>query len=99
MAGQKIEDLDPAKLPYLNQGWHDVGEACFMAEDRDLNSRFLAAHPSMFAFAYSEQNCELLDRCLDYTDHRFSQHVASHHWHLDRIATRPARRPANVLQR
>jgi len=49
--GQKLEDLHPAKSPYLNQHWHDVGEARFMAEERDLNSRFLAAHPGLFAFA------------------------------------------------
>jgi hypothetical protein len=49
--GQKLEDLHPAKSPYLNQNWHDVGEAGFMAEERDLNSRFLAANLNLFAFA------------------------------------------------
>jgi len=49
--GQKIEELHPSKSPSLNQRWHDIGEARFMAEERDLSSRFLAAHPGMFAFA------------------------------------------------
>jgi 4-amino-4-deoxy-L-arabinose transferase-like glycosyltransferase len=49
--GQKIEDLHPSNTPALNQHWKDVGEARFMAEDRDANSRFLAAHPGRFAFA------------------------------------------------
>ncbi|MGO9305294.1 MAG: ArnT family glycosyltransferase [Candidatus Korobacteraceae bacterium] len=50
-SGQKVGDLHPAKSTYLNQRWHDVGESRFMAEERDLNSRFLAAHPGLFAFA------------------------------------------------
>src|ERR1035441_2402258 len=49
--GQKLEDLHPAKSPYLNQHWHDVGEMRFMAEERALNSRFLATEPGLFAFA------------------------------------------------
>jgi hypothetical protein len=49
--GQKIEGLHPSNTPYVNQHWHDVGEARFMAEERELNSRFLAAHPGMFALA------------------------------------------------
>jgi 4-amino-4-deoxy-L-arabinose transferase-like glycosyltransferase len=49
--GQKLEDMHPAKSPYLNQRWHDIGEVRFMGEERDLNSRFLAADPNLFAFA------------------------------------------------
>jgi len=49
--GQKLEDLHPAMAPYLNRHWHDVGEVRFMQEERDLNSRFLATHPGLFAFS------------------------------------------------
>lgn len=49
--GEKIEALHPSNTPALNQHWQDVGEVRFMAEDRDANSRFLAAHPGRFALA------------------------------------------------
>lgn len=49
--GQKVESLHPSNTPSLNQHWQEVGESRFMAEDRDSNSRFLAAHFSRFAFA------------------------------------------------
>ena len=49
--GQKIEDLHPSNSPKVNRHWQDVGESRFMAEERDLNSKFLAAHPGRFALA------------------------------------------------
>jgi 4-amino-4-deoxy-L-arabinose transferase-like glycosyltransferase len=49
--GQKVEALHPSNAPSVNQHWQDVGETRFMAEERDFNSRFLAAHPTRFAFA------------------------------------------------
>jgi len=57
--GQKIEDLHPARSPYLNRRWHDVGEVRFMADERDLNSRFLAADRPLFTFA-------VLNRIVNY---------------------------------
>jgi hypothetical protein len=49
--GQKVEELHPARSSYLNQRWYDLGERRFLAEESDVNSRFVAAHPSLFAFA------------------------------------------------
>ena len=49
--GQKLEDLHPAKARYLNQRWHEVGENGFMAEERDLNRRFVAGDTGLFAFS------------------------------------------------
>ena len=50
-AGQKLEDLHPAKAPYLNQRWHDIGEIGFMKEESVLNSRYLAGERGLFAFS------------------------------------------------
>src|ERR1035441_2796240 len=48
---------------------------------------------------HGEPDCQLLDRRLDYTDRRYAQQLAGHHWHIDRIATRPARPRADVPRR
>ncbi len=57
--GQKVESLHPSNTPSLNQHWHDVGESRFMAEDRYLNSRFLATHSADFTF-------DTLNRAVNY---------------------------------
>jgi 4-amino-4-deoxy-L-arabinose transferase-like glycosyltransferase len=49
--GEKIEALHPSNMATLNRHWQEVGEVRFMQEDRDANSRFLAAHPGRFVFA------------------------------------------------
>ncbi len=49
--GQKVVELHPARSPLLNQHWHDLGEKRFMAEESELNSKFVFAHPRQFAFA------------------------------------------------
>lgn len=57
--GQKLEDMHPSMSPYLNQHWHDVGEMRFMAEERDLNSQYLATNGGLFAFS-------ILNRAINY---------------------------------
>jgi 4-amino-4-deoxy-L-arabinose transferase-like glycosyltransferase len=49
--GQKIEALHPSNSPQVNRHWQDVGEKRFMAEESDLNSRFLAANRGRFVLA------------------------------------------------
>ncbi|HWZ99313.1 MAG TPA: glycosyltransferase family 39 protein [Candidatus Dormibacteraeota bacterium] len=48
--GQKVSELHPARSLELNQRWQEVGEKRFMAEESDLNSKFVSAHPRLFAF-------------------------------------------------
>jgi 4-amino-4-deoxy-L-arabinose transferase-like glycosyltransferase len=48
--GQKMESLHPSNTPAINKHWQDVGEMRFMEEEREENSKFLAANFNRFIF-------------------------------------------------
>ena len=49
--GQKVVELHPARSVALNMRWRELGEARFMAEESELNRKFLSTHPRDFIVA------------------------------------------------
>ena len=49
--GQNVLALHPSSTPSLNEHWRDIGEQRFMAEESELNSKFLPSHHGLFAFS------------------------------------------------